>query len=72
MHIFAALALVLSLFVGCKASDDNPYRGMTERQKDSILGASKVPGAGAVHRAMGVVDSVDARTARQDSAGREP
>jgi len=71
MRALRTVALALPLLIGCKASDESPYRGMTERQKDSIIGASKVPGAGGVHRALGVVDSLDARTARQDSAGRE-
>jgi hypothetical protein len=43
---------------------------MTQREKDSILGQSGIPGAQGVTKAMNVADSVSARTKRQDSAAK--
>jgi hypothetical protein len=46
--------------------------GRTERERDSIIGQSKVPGAGAVQRALQVSDSAASRGARLDSAAAQP
>ena len=43
---------------------------MTQRQRDSVLGQSKLPGAGGVAKAMRAADSAKARQALIDSAGR--
>jgi len=40
---------------------------LTRRQRDSIIGASKLPGARAVQRALDVADSASARTIPLDS-----
>jgi hypothetical protein len=42
-------------------------KGMTQRQRDSALGESRLPGAGGVKRALRVTDSAEARRAREDS-----
>jgi hypothetical protein len=42
---------------------------LTRRQRDSIIANSKIPGAGAVGRAMGAADAASARTRAEDSAG---
>ena len=49
-----------------------PSRGatadtLTRRQKDSILGASRLPGAGGIRGALSAQDSAAARNARVDS-----
>ena len=41
---------------------------LTERQKDSILARSSIPGASAVDRAMKAADSTSAGVQRGDSA----
>lgn len=40
---------------------------MSQRQRDSVLGQSQLPGAQGVTRAMGAADSARARNARLDS-----
>jgi hypothetical protein len=59
---FAALVLAL----GCGGSDAGSQQtvnrdSLTQRQKDSILAQSKIPGARAVGRAMNAADSTSAR-----------
>ena len=55
----------------CKGETETK-RDLTQREKDSILGASTIPGAKAVKRAMTSADSATARQTRLDSAEREP
>ena len=57
---------VLSLAVVACAQDDTTQTSTTtrtERQKDSILAGSQIPGARAVKKAMTVADSASARGA---------
>jgi hypothetical protein len=57
---------------GCGTGEPDPRRELTQREKDSILGASQIPGAKAVKRSLTSADSAAARQARLDSADREP
>jgi hypothetical protein len=43
---------------------------LTQRQHDSVIGASGVPGASGIRGAMRVADSQTARNARLDSVSR--
>ena len=43
-----------------------------ERARDSVIGASRLPGASGVRGALGASDSAGARRAREDSASSEP
>ncbi len=45
---------------------------LTQRQRDSLLGASPLPGAQGVRGALDASDSAAARRAREAAAGREP
>lgn len=45
---------------------------LTQRQRDSVIGASSLPGARGVTRALGAADSAAARNSRLDSLGAEP
>ena len=45
---------------------------LTQRQKDSILAQSKIPGASGVGRAMTAADSASARVRAADTAGQGP
>lgn len=45
---------------------------LTRRQRDSIIGASSLPGAGGVRGALRVSDSAAARRAREDSLRQQP
>jgi hypothetical protein len=56
----------------CAKDEPDARRDLTQREKDSILGASQIPGAKAVKRAMTSADSAAARQARLDSAERAP
>ena len=49
-----------------------PRAEVTKRQADSAIGASGLPGAQGITRAMNAADSVAARNARMDSAATEP
>ena len=40
---------------------------LTQRQRDSVIGASRLPGAQGIHKAQAQQDSAKARQARIDS-----
>jgi hypothetical protein len=56
----------------CGDAEPDKRAGLTQREKDSILGQSQIPGAKAVKTGMRNADSASARQARLDSADREP
>ena len=62
----AKLAVLTVLSLAC-SSTDRTSTGRTERETDSVIGQSQVPGAGAVQKAMSAQDSGAARAARVDS-----
>ena len=68
------LLAVLTLFVGACGKDDSDEtkQALTQREKDSILAGSQIPGARAVKKTMTVADSAAARQARIDSAQQNP
>lgn len=51
-------------------SGGNRRDTMTQRQRDSVLGRSGLPGAAGVTKALGAADSAKARQAQLDSALR--
>lgn len=61
-----SLAL-LSCSAGTKTST-----GRTERETDSVIGQSQVPGAPVVQKALEASDSARARVAAQDSIATAP
>jgi hypothetical protein len=67
-------ALIAASVTACGKDDtgDAQRVALTQRQKDSILAQSRIPGARAVKRALINTDSAAARQARLDSALREP
>ncbi len=64
--------LVLAALSACGAGRGERRPTATERQRDSAIGASRLPGARGVRGALGLSDSADARRAREDSIAREP
>ena len=70
--IFAAVAGVLLLGACGGGKSDEKKPQLTEREKDSVLAGSRIPGAKAVGRAMTSADSAAARQARLDSAQNAP
>ncbi len=70
----SAVVLAMTLLAACGGSGDSQASGrdtLTERQKDSILAKSKIPGAGAVGRAMTAADSTSAGARRADSVAAD-
>ena len=59
------------VLAGCKSSV-TAGTGRTERERDSVIGQSKLPGAAVVGKALQVSDSAAARRAAQDSAAAAP
>ena len=72
--VIGSTLLSLAL-VGC-AKDDTTQSSTTttrtEREKDSILAGSQIPGAKAVKKAMTVADSASARQIRIDTSQQNP
>lgn len=63
-------ALTVIVLSGCGGSDreaDTAADTLTQRQRDSILSESSIPGAGGVGRALDVADSAAARQSAMDS-----
>jgi hypothetical protein len=65
-------AFAVAVFgVACASSASKPANNrdtMTQRQKDSVLGQSGIPGAQGVTQAMKAADKLDAIRKHQDSA----
>lgn len=68
---FCYVAVPLTaLLLACSKSQtvQNRRDTMTQRQKDSVLGQSQLPGAQGVTKAMRAADSAKARQARIDTS----
>jgi hypothetical protein len=70
VRCFGVVVLGALLALGCArpARDDRP--AASERERDSVIGASRLPGASGVRGALRVSDSAAARNTRIDSAGQ--
>ena len=68
----AALWFLSATVVACGGQDTarNDRDTMTQRQKDSVLAQSQLPGARGVGMALSASDSAKARQAQLDSASR--
>jgi hypothetical protein len=55
----------------CGPNQGRTEHSRSERERDSILGASQLPGARGVRGALGASDSAAARNARLDSIANE-
>lgn len=61
-------ALLLVVVSGCtKDKDQATEKPKSQRERDSVLGQSKIPGATGVGKAMTVADSAGGRVKLQDS-----
>jgi len=72
MRTLACLVL-MTVAAGCGTQQQtaaNDRDTMTQRQKDSVLAKSALPGARGVGMAMSASDSAKARQARLDSIGQ--
>lgn len=70
MRLTLTLAgLALFALAGCSSRSERPSNPpLTERQRDSVLARSGLPGAQVVGRALDVSDRAAARAARSDAA----
>jgi hypothetical protein len=74
MRILPALVglIVLLAIAGCgPRQDEGRRRPLSQRERDSVIGASQLPGAGGVRGAIRASDSAEARNARLDSVGNQ-
>jgi hypothetical protein len=72
-RIFFPAALVLLLVpTGCGPAHDTSKRPRTERERDSVIGASRLPGATGVRGALRAQDSAAAQNTRLDSVASQP
>lgn len=79
MKRMAALCVVLAMNAcGGKASDDKAggtqavnRDSLTERQRDTILAGSRIPGARGVGKAMRVADSTSAGVEQTNAVARD-
>ncbi|MEO5825026.1 MAG: hypothetical protein ABIR59_04000 [Gemmatimonadales bacterium] len=71
--MLTALGCAIGL-LGCSSGDRSASRGdtLTARQRDSLIGASKLPGASGVNSANRLADSAAARRAREAAAATDP
>ena len=70
---FSTIGLAIAIGIAaCAKGEPDAKRTLTQHEKDSILGASQIPGARAVKTSLTAADSAAARQARMDSAEREP
>ena len=67
--------LVLCVATACGSNGDSSRTvnrdTLTQRQKDSLIAHSTLPGAAGVRGAMSAADAANARTARADSLARD-
>jgi len=65
------LGAVLLVACGGGSGDGTPADTLTQRQRDSAIGASRLPGAQGVRGALEASDTAAARRALLDSLNRE-
>jgi hypothetical protein len=69
--LLATGIMILALAACSKHSGDDRTRPvMSERQRDSAIAKSQLPGAGTVGKALAASDSASAQAARIDSLSR--
>jgi hypothetical protein len=59
------------LLLACSSTQPKSKVPQSQRSRDSVLGASKLPGARGVRGALGAADSAAARNARLDSIANQ-
>ena len=66
-------AVFLTLLVACAepAKVEKPRSEMSQREKDSALAASGLPGAGVVKKGLSIADAEAKRQAMFDSVGKD-
>ena len=67
-----ASTVLLLVCAACRSEKDQAKRPATERERDSVLGASRLPGATGVRGALRAQDSAAAQNSRLDSVANQP
>ena len=69
---FRSILLITIIVAGCSNGDDNSNqrKKLTERERDSVLSQSGLPGARVVGRALTAADSETSHTMQLDSASQ--
>ena len=67
MRWFLLLGVLLTIASCVPMTDEMPKKQLTERQRDSLIGVSDLPGAGVVQRSIAVSDQAARRAARMDA-----
>ena len=70
----STIAGVVLAICACSGGQDQrqPADTLSQRERDSVIGASKLPGAAGVRRALQAADSATARRRVEDSLARAP
>jgi hypothetical protein len=70
-NLLCLVAIATITLAGCGAPSgmSKPRDQMSQREKDSILAESHLPGSGVVRKAISVSDAQKRRAAAYDSAG---
>ena len=75
MKLFATVVVLLTLCACGGGAKDNAQRvssdTLSERQRDSMLAGSRIPGARGVGKAMRVADSTSAGTEQTNAVARD-
>jgi len=66
----AVLFIVLLALAACGNGGPDAAKTLTQRQRDSVVAASKLPGAKAVEAALRASDAAAARASALDSINR--
>jgi hypothetical protein len=73
MRRVVTLLLLAGLFIQSGCGSGAPGAGgRSERERDSVIGQSRLPGARAVRGALGASDSAHSRRAIEDSIATAP
>ncbi len=72
MRLVLLLAGGMVIVSACAGGRERNRVPTTERQRDSVIGASRLPGAQGVGRALQASDSAASRRAMEDSIARGP
>lgn len=69
--VVIAVAVLVASACAAPVKVEKPRDEMSQREKDSVLAASGLPGSGVVKKAMAMSDAQARQQAAADSAGRE-
>ena len=68
--LIVVLIAVLSFATGCSGESGSQTRTLTQRQRDSTLAQTKLPGASVVKKSLALSDSASTRAARLEQLPR--